>query len=517
MISSKFRDGSTTKNKLFVVLLALLGAGSVLIATHHFGVVVWPDSVFYISTARSLIKGGGFVAFDGEPLTLWPPLYPGILAFISSIFRTDPLFIAAVLNAIIFGGIIYLAGVILLKQFSSSPILAIEGTLATLFSIPLFSISVVAYSEPLFILLQLFAFICLDNYLSSKSIQSLVPLAVTVALAFLTRYIGVILLVWGGLLIVFINREGFKKRLTHLALFVSIGSIPTGVWLVRNLIVAHTLLGPRTPPVFSFIQILSYGLKNILDWYLPGAFTGHPVIMLIGSILAVVLIIFNLNGKRHWLKTNPSQFSPTMVLSISCGLFIILYAGFVVVSAIRTYVSVFESRIWSPIYIPLTLLIFILLKEAGKRLEKKLSGKVINSILIVSVGLGLVYPLISTVSNAIYLVRFGDGLGSAGWTKSPTVEYVRENKYKCTYYSNGPDVIYFQTGVNAKWVPSRGDVTSGINSKKGIWPPATKACLVWFEHIYRTSLFRPDELLPITNLEQVVKPSDGVIYIISRN
>jgi hypothetical protein len=515
-MSSNLRDGSTPKNKLFVGLLALLGAGSVLIATHHFGVVVWPDSVFYLSTARSLIKGGGFIAFDGEPLTLWPPLYPAILAFISGIFRIDPLFIAAALNAVIFGAIIYTAGMIFLKQFSSSPILAFEGTLAVLFSIPMFSISVVAYSEPLFILLQLFAFIGLENYLSRKSIQSLVLLSVTIALAFLTRYIGIILLVWGGLIIVFIDRDGIKKRLTHLGVFVFSASIPTGIWLIRNLIVAHTLLGPRTPPVFSFVQILSYGLKNVIDWFLPPVITSHPVIMLIGSILAVVLIIFSLNGKQQRLKINPSQFKPTMVLSISSGLFIILYTGFVVVSAIRTYVSVFESRIWSPIYIPLSLLIFILLQEAGKRSEKYLSGKVINSILIVTIAIGLVYPLISTVSNAIYLVRFGDGLGSAGWTKSPTVEYVRENKDICTYYSNGPDVIYFQTGVNARWVPSRGDDIRGINSQKGIWPQATDACLVWFEHIYRTSLFRPDELLPITNLEQVIKPPDGVIYIISK-
>jgi hypothetical protein len=162
------------------------------------------------------------------------------------------------------------------------------------------------------------------------------------------------------------------------------------------------------------------------------------------------------------------------------------------------------------------LLIFILFQEAGHQSEKYLSSKVINPILIVAFAIGLVYPVISTVSNAIYLVQYGDGIGTVGWTKSPTIEYVRENMDKCTYYSNGPDVLYFQTGVTARWVPSRGDDTIDINSQKGIWPQATNACLVWFEHIYRTSLFRPDELLPITNLTQVIKPTDGVIYIISR-
>jgi len=140
----------------------------------------------------------------------------------------------------------------------------------------------------------------------------------------------------------------------------------------------------------------------------------------------------------------------------------------------------------------------------------------VNTVLIGVIAIGLVYPMISTTSNAIYLVKYGDGIATEAWMKSETIQYIRENPSECTYYSNGPDVIYFLTGVDAKFVPSRGGALVDISSQEGTWPQATRACLAWFDNINRTTLYTPNELLLITNLEQVIKFNDGVIYIISR-
>ena len=218
----------------------------------------------------------------------------------------------------------------------------------------------------------------------------------------------------------------------------------------------------------------------------------------------------------HTLTFTSMQDSPTVLFSIACGLFILLYAGFVVISATINYVSVFESRIWSPIFVPLTFLIFVFVRGAGQQFEKYVKKRIVNSILIGAVAIGLIYPLISTVGSAANLVVYGDGLGGEGWMSSETIQYIQNNPSGCTYYSNGPDVIYFLDHINAKWVPSRGGEIIDISSQKGIWPQESRACLVWFDNIDRTSLFRPDELLPITNLEQVIKLGDGVIYIVTR-
>jgi hypothetical protein len=443
-------------------------------------------------------------------------LYPALLAFVSRIFGTDPLVIASIVNALIFGFIVYLAGTVLFRHLSSSPILAIQGTLAFLFAIPLFSIAVIAYTEPLFILLVLLSFISLGTYLSKVSITSLVLLSLSVSLALLTRYVGIILLPWVALFIFFFNHEALKKRIAHLALFTFIASLPMVIWLIRNYVVTHSLFGPRTWPVFSFSQILSFGSKNILDWYVPAAITRHLWILLLVCAVLVFLIGFSFKGSWQGLKVKPTHDNPTIIFSIACGSLIILYAGFVVISARINYVSVFEGRIWSPIFVPLTFLIFLFARVAGQQFGKFLNGRTVNSILIGAIAVCLIYPVVSTASYAANLVAYGDGIGGAGWMNSETIQYIRNYPSECTYYSNGPDVIYFLVHVNAKWVPSRGGVMVDISSQKDIWPQETRACLVWFDNINRTTLFRPDELLPITNLEQVIKLGDGVIYIVTR-
>jgi len=125
-------------------------------------------------------------------------------------------------------------------------------------------------------------------------------------------------------------------------------------------------------------------------------------------------------------------------------------------SATINYVSVFESRIWAPIFVPLTFLILVFVCEAGQQFGKYINKRTVNSILIGVVAIGLIYPLISTMSSAANLVAYGDGLGGEGWMSSETIQYIQKNPSECTYYSNGPDVIYFLDHINAKWVPSRG-------------------------------------------------------------
>jgi hypothetical protein len=347
-------------------------------------------------------------------------------------------------------------------------------------------------------------------------VTSLVLLSLSAALAFLTRYTGVIFLVWGALIILIFNQDGLRRRIAHLSLFAFIASLPVGIWVIRNYIVAHTLFGPRTPPAFSFSQILSLGFKSIADWYLPTIITSHLLIVLLMCAIAVFLIGFSIKGRWQWLRSNLKRNNLIYSFAISCGIFIVLYLGFVIISALNTYVSVFESRIWAPIFLPLTFLIILFARELSQQFRKYFSVRIVNSIVISGIALWLVYPMVTTMSYAANLVASGDGISGAAWMQSATARYIRQNPAMCTFYSNGPDVIYILAEVDAKWVPSRGGNINDISSLKGLWPKDSTACLVWFDNIDRTSLFTPSELLSITSLEQVIKFDDGVIYLITR-
>ena len=140
------------KPNLLVALVAVVGIAILMFSTRNYGAGLSPDSVNYIAVARNLNSGAGLVMLDDSPLLVWPPLYPALLALLGNVFEKDPLPVANVVNALLFGLIVYTGGVLTFRHFSSFPALGLAGTLAFLVSIPIFAVSVMAWTEPLFIL-----------------------------------------------------------------------------------------------------------------------------------------------------------------------------------------------------------------------------------------------------------------------------------------------------------------------------------------------------------------------------
>lgn len=143
---------SSDKKRLILALFALAGATLTLLSTRGHGAGLTPDSVGYISAARSLLSGNGLTLYSGDPLIFWPPLYPVLMAVFSFIFHTDAFFIARLLNAAFFGVAVYLGGWLAFRCFSSKA-LALAATAAVLLSPPVFRMSTLALSELLFICL----------------------------------------------------------------------------------------------------------------------------------------------------------------------------------------------------------------------------------------------------------------------------------------------------------------------------------------------------------------------------
>ena len=126
--------------------LALLGAALILARQVNYGVGLFLDSTIYISVARHLLEGEGFVQLTNKELYVaWTPLYPLLLAA-ASLFVFDPLNVAGPLNAAIFGLTIAVAGHYL-RQRIHSRFLILWACLAILFSIPLTLMANTAMSE----------------------------------------------------------------------------------------------------------------------------------------------------------------------------------------------------------------------------------------------------------------------------------------------------------------------------------------------------------------------------------
>src|SRR5271165_2740569 len=100
---------------------ALAGFILIQIFSKHSGIGISPDSVTYLSAARHLAEGKGFISFDNFPVVDFPIGYPFFLATISWVTHMDPLLFAPVLNGILFGILLYLSGTILNGLQQSSP------------------------------------------------------------------------------------------------------------------------------------------------------------------------------------------------------------------------------------------------------------------------------------------------------------------------------------------------------------------------------------------------------------
>ena len=153
-----------------VLLLVLSATGVVLslLSTSRYGAGLSPDSVYYISAARNIAGGFGVTSFDGSPFVYWPPLYPMLLSIPAIVFHLDPLTTAPIINAILFGLIIYFSGLLLGRHLFSSTALAILGVPLIVFSIILLDIATMAWSETLFIFLTLVFLLYLGKFLEKK-------------------------------------------------------------------------------------------------------------------------------------------------------------------------------------------------------------------------------------------------------------------------------------------------------------------------------------------------------------
>ena len=234
---------SNLDNYLFTVLSALLGIACVFLATYHYGSGITSDSVDYISTAENFIAGQGFLTFEDKIFVLQPPLFSLILTLFQKIFQIPPEQSSRYINALIFGITIFISAH-LYKSILKNRYYSIFATLITVFS-PLFFLSVHIWTEMLFICLVLFFLVSLNRFLSSGEMKPFLFLIFFGALACLTRYTGVTLIITGVLSILLLYQSSLKNRIFYVFIFGILTGLPLALWLARNFMLTGTLFGER--------------------------------------------------------------------------------------------------------------------------------------------------------------------------------------------------------------------------------------------------------------------------------
>jgi 4-amino-4-deoxy-L-arabinose transferase-like glycosyltransferase len=412
-----------------------------------FGVGIYVDSLYYISSARNLVAGLGMGRLTGlgdfKPMTHYPPFYSSVLSFFHLLGLSE-LTTARWLCMLAFGFSIVLAGLIVYQR-THSRFFSIFIALLFLFSNPLLRNFSWAMTEPLYIVLMLLSFLVLGVYLQKPLKHWLILASIITSLALLTRYVG-FSLVGAFILVLLLNRQHpWHRRIQGLLLFLSISLIPTIVWLVRNWFVSDTLTNRILDwhPISS--ENLSFLIKAVNSWGLfpQRLLVGHEslafsLIVLFLALLGVVWLIltFPKPGKA------PSE---EFVLLLSAGFYValLLISLFFLDSTTRL-----ENRILLPLYVIILLLVII-----GSALlwQRKIF---ITRISVVLVCLWLAYFSFTRVDGAILDLRAdGQGYAELHWQNSPTANFIRQHETS-VIFTNDVTAIYFIAGKDSVGIPN---------------------------------------------------------------
>ena len=241
--------------------LGVVAAALALVRQMNFGPGLTPDSAAYLSVASALLSGDGFAPFFGE-YTIYAPLFPLALS-VAALFVDDVIHVAAVVNAAAFGGTVVLAASWLHRR--QAPLwLSFCAGLAGALSLPLANLAAHVWSEALFVLLVMWSLALLDRHLLVGGWRWLVASAICAGMCFVTRYMGIAVLVSAAVVLLATGQEPFKTKAWRVVAYLAVAAAPMGLWTVRNWLALDALIGDQYPRGFSAFASFDAGVTQTL-------------------------------------------------------------------------------------------------------------------------------------------------------------------------------------------------------------------------------------------------------------
>ncbi len=497
------------KSRLFSISgnmdsLIAAAAGFVLVQifSKHSGIGVSPDSVTYLSAARHMVEGKGFISFENLPVNDFPIAYPFFLTILSFFTRLDPLQFAPVLNGILFGSLLYVSGGIMNGfRFYSGWYKRIL-LCCILFSPALQEVYSLLWSETLFLLLILLFIISISNYLRQLTVRWLLISALVCAFACLTRYAGVFLVLTGAGLVMFNPELPMRRRMIHCLIFGSLSSSLFLVNIIRNYMLTGLAMGMRPKNDTGILKIMEYFGGVPSDWLLIDRRPALAV-LLTGLVLLVFSLAF-LVTRRH----KKSGYGFEYVIAVTGW----MYCVFMLFTSTLTRYEQFTSRLLSPMFMPL-------LWSLSWWVPGYISKTTYRLKWVSSISFLLIAAWFLNIQLAADY-EYYDGVKDAGvpgyredpFVQSEIVQYVEKNKSGfdrgIPIYSNAGEAVYFITGLAARQLPF-----SAFPSRVQQYYSIPKTYLVWFRDLDNPEMPGLQEILQNKNMVLLKQLSDGAVYV----
>ena len=348
-------------------MLAVVSAGSLFWAT-PFGLGQTPDAVAYLKGAQGLLNGYGTAYISHQ----WPPFYPLCIAAISALLGVDVLAGARVLQSLLYASNIVLL-VVVLERFFFIPrlIAALFGCLLIVQPV-MTHIHFYAWSEPLYIFFVLLDWVLLKEFVGGKRECKLSwAIGFVAALAFMTRYVGIVLVLINCVVLVIHLRKNLTKLFVHLLIQLVIPLVLYLPWFNHRAVTDGAAVEREI--VFNLIPfgVLSKALATLATWLTPALGLQYDPVQTNFSIglgflvVAAPAIVFL--GIR-WLRSPllDNKISVDCVTVLTC--FFYCYISFVVSAWIFVDNKVhLDNRLWAPLFVVIaSLLLGVLLNTQSK-------------------------------------------------------------------------------------------------------------------------------------------------------
>ena len=456
--------------------LGAAGAGLILLREANYGVGLSEDSVYYISTAQSLLAGNGWDS-DWGIYTRSAPLFPLVLAGIGA-FGVDIIPAAGYVNAAAFG----LTGFIItrwLRRRIRSRFLIIWAGGASLLALPLAYPAMAAVTEPLFILFVTLSLFTLDNFLDNGKLRFLLLAAICAALACSSRYIGVTLVASTVILLILQRGSAWPVKAKNALIYAGISMVPICLWLLRNFLVAGEMAGKPVPTDFSVLssldsagsELLNSVFGNMIAGYLNialvkvfgAAMTGDATVAGVGAKMAILFgVTVGVGYVLLWLHRRGycRNRGPWTVPAV----FVLIYASFLTIYLPVANVNLaHELRYLAPMYPPALVMGVLALNEflrwasamrplnerpllqrwnTGPAKHMTMSAPAL--ILTICLAGWLLQQAYVNYHNINYLLENGTGYSSRRWAESETVQYLRDNPLDGIILTNRNLAIFYR-------------------------------------------------------------------------
>ena len=429
------------------------------------GIGVSPDSAHYISIGENLYHGRGFwTSSGGFVFSNAAPLFP--LLITSLIYLGLDALDAARLIPIISFSLLIPAIFFIGKNISH----IVVGYVACLFCLafyPLLLVTSYAWTEMLFILFSALAVLALVKFVKRKEsgYKILCLGGFFVALAVLTRFVGVALVLTWLIVIVVKNKSRLKSMIYQSMLFGMIACVPILPWLYRNLTLTGALQGAHwgsssTSLASNYSDVataisrdflapmpLFGAILSLLDKYILLMAIAYCLSWTI-KIAVIALVQMKSKDKKIWLN----YLSERYVVMIYAFIYVLT------ILTVRTlWFSGIGTRYMTPSYPFIMLAVLPLLPFFYGKIKNASLKPVVLLAIIFACTVFFSFQAIRSIGFA-QSARMGQQFNSIGWQNSQMVTWAEDNiPANAVIYSDIHEPVYLRLRRDVIRLPVAGN------------------------------------------------------------